>query len=501
MGALEGLLYGLAVAAQPQNLLAALAGALAGTTIGVLPGLGPVAGVALVLPLTFALDPATGLIMMAGIFYGSMYGGSTTAILLNIPGESASVVTAIDGFRLTRKGRAGAVLAIVAVGSFVGGTLAVVGVMLAAPVLASTALLFGPAEFLALTAGGLIVLSRISGGSLAAAGFSCALGVLLGTVGQETVTGLNRFTFGYLELTEGIDLVPVVVGLYGVAEILQLVETALRRPDPVRIRLRDLFPTAAEWRRAVPPWLRGTALGFGFGLIPGPAATLSSFAAYRLEQAVSRNRQEIGQGAIEGVAGPEAANNAAATSALVPLLSLGLPFTPIGALMISAMMVQGVQPGPLLIQQHPAIFWGLIASIYIGNVMLLVLNLPLVGLWVWLLRIPVWLFVPLLLVVACIGAYSVHNSMLALWVLLAAGLVGYAFQKLDVPLAPLVVGLILGPDIEKHFREGMILAQGDLTYFLQGSIAPAVWAVVLLIALAGLLRRRQPRTEPEPEAL
>jgi putative tricarboxylic transport membrane protein len=499
MGALEGLLYGLGVATLPHNLLAALAGALAGTAIGVLPGLGPVAGVALVLPLTFALEPTTGLIMMAGIFYGSMYGGSTTAILLNIPGESASVVTAIDGYRLTRKGRAGAVLAVVAVGSFVGGTLAVIGVMLAAPLLASAALLFGPSEFLALTAGGLIVLARISGGSFAAAGFACMLGVLLGTVGQEMVTGLNRFTFGNLELTEGINLVPVVVGLYGVAEILRLAEAALRQPEPVRVRLRDLFPSGEEWRRAVPSWLRGTALGFGFGLIPGPAATLSSFAAYRVEQAVSRHRAEIGQGAIEGVAGPEAANNAAATSALVPLLSLGLPFTPIAALMISAMMVQGVQPGPLLIQQHPQIFWGLIASIYIGNVMLLVLNLPLVGLWVWLLRIPVWLFVPLLLVIACIGAYSVSNSMLALWVLLGAGMLGYLFQKLEIPLAPLVVGLILGPNIEKHFREGMILAQGDLLYFLEGPISPTIWALAVLVSLAGLLRRR--RTQPVPDAL
>lgn len=495
MGALEGLIFGLSVAVQPQNLVAALAGALAGTAIGVLPGLGPVAGVALVLPLTFAFDPTTGLIMMAGIFYGSMYGGSTTAILMNIPGESASVVTAIDGYKLTKKGRAGAVLAIVAVGSFVGATLAIVGVLVAAPVLASVALLFGPAEFFALTAGGLLVLSRISGGSFAAAGFSCLLGVALGTVGQEAVTGQNRYTFGVLELTEGIGLVPVVVGLYGIAEILNLVETSLRRPELVKVRFRELFPRRDEWARAVPPWLRGTGVGFFFGLIPGPAATLSSFASYRLEQAVSRHRAEIGHGAIEGAAGPETANNAAATSALVPLLSLGLPFTPIGALMISAMMVQGVQPGPLLVQQHPDIFWGLIASLYIGNVMLLVLNLPLVGVWVSLLRIPVWFFVPMLLIVASIGAYSVHNSMLDLWVLLGAGLVGYAFNKCRIPLAPLVVGLILGPEVEKHLREGLFLSQGDPFYFLEGPIAPAVWGVALLVAVVGALRRRG---RPEP---
>jgi len=398
MNSLQGLLYGLSVAATPANLLAAFAGAFAGTAIGVLPGLGPVAGVALILPLTFSLDPTAGLIMMAGIFYGSMYGGSTTAILLNIPGESASVVTAIDGYQLARKGRAGATLTIVAVGSFVGGTLAVIGVMMFSSLLANVAILFGPAEFFALTAGGLVVMSRISGGTLASALLPMTLGLMLGTVGQEAVTGETRFTLGLPELAEGVSLVPVVVGLYGFAELMLLIEDrvhAAARPESVR--MRQLLPTRTEWKRAVPSWLRGTFLGFLFGLVPGPAATLASFASYRLEKATSKYAAEIGSGAIEGVAGPEAANNSAATASLVPLLALGIPFTPIAALMISAMLVQGIQPGPLLITQHPEIFWGLIASAYIGNVMLLLLNIPMVGVWVSLLRIPHYLFIPLLL--------------------------------------------------------------------------------------------------------
>ena len=389
MNSLQGLLYGLSIAATPANLLAAFAGAFAGTAIGVLPGLGPVAGVALILPLTFSLDPTAGLIMMAGIFYGSMYGGSTTAILLNIPGESASVVTAIDGYQLAKKGRAGATLTIVAVGSFVGGTLAVIGVMMFSSLLANVAILFGPAEFFALTAGGLVVMSRISGGTLASALLPMTLGLMLGTVGQEAVTGETRFTFGLPELAEGVSLVPVVVGLYGFAELMLLIEDRVHAAaKPESVSMRQLLPTRSEWKRAVPSWLRGTFLGFLFGLVPGPAATLASFAAYRLEKATSKHAAEIGSGAIEGVAGPEAANNSAATASLVPLLALGIPFTPIAALMISAMLVQGIQPGPLLITQHPEIFWGLIASAYIGNVMLLLLNIPMVGVWVSLLQDP-----------------------------------------------------------------------------------------------------------------
>jgi putative tricarboxylic transport membrane protein len=492
MDSLHGLIYGLGVAITPANLLAAFAGAFAGTAIGVLPGLGPVAGVALILPMTFSLDPTAGLIMMAGIFYGSMYGGSTTAILLNIPGESASVVTAIDGYQLAKKGRAGATLTIVAVGSFVGGTIAVVGVMLFSSVLSKVAILFGPAEFFALTAGGLIVMSRISGGTLASALLPMTLGLLLGTIGQEAVTGETRFTFDIPDLAEGVSLVPIVVGLYGFSELMLLIEDKLSAANaPQKVTMRELLPTREEWKRAVPSWLRGTGLGFLFGLVPGPAATLSSFAAYRLEKATSKYASEIGTGAIEGVAGPEAANNSAATASLVPLLALGIPFTPIAALMISAMLVQGIQPGPLLMTQHPDIFWGLIASAYIGNVMLLLLNIPMVGVWVSLLRIPHYLFIPMLLVLSVIGAYSVRNSMFDVWVLLASGVVGYILNKTRFQLAPLVVGLILGPNIEKHFREGLFLSQGDLSIFWESPIALIVWALVAIILIAGFIARRR----------
>jgi putative tricarboxylic transport membrane protein len=492
MNAFEGLIYGLGIAMTPGNLLAAFAGAFAGTAIGVLPGLGPVAGVALILPLTFQLDPTAGLIMMAGIFYGSMYGGSTTAILLNIPGESASVVTAIDGYKLARMGRAGATLTIVAVGSFVGGTLAVIGVMLFSSALAKVAILFGPADFFALTFGGMMVMVRISGGTLASSLLPMAIGLALGTIGQEAVTGETRYTFGVLHLAEGVSLVPIVVGLYGLAELMLLIEDkahAAARPESVK--MRDLLPTKTEWKRAVPPWLRGTGVGFLFGLVPGPAATLSSFASYRLEKAVSKHRDEIGTGAIEGVAGPEAANNSAATASLVPLLALGIPFTPIAALMISAMLVQGVQPGPLLITQKPEIFWGLIASVYIGNVMLLALNIPMIGVWVSLLRIPHYLFLPMLLVLSVIGAYSVRNSIFDVWVLLGAGILGYIFNKLRFQLAPLVVGLILGPNIEKHFRETLFLSQGDLWAFVETPIAITCWVAVAAILLLGFVASRR----------
>jgi putative tricarboxylic transport membrane protein len=486
MNSLEGLIYGLGIAMTPANLLAAFAGAFAGTAIGVLPGLGPVAGVALILPLTFSLDPTAGLIMMAGIFYGSMYGGSTTAILLNIPGESASVVTAIDGYQLSRKGRAGATLTIVAVGSFVGGTLAVLGVMLFSAALAKVA------DFFALTAGGMLVMARISGGTVASSLLPMAIGLALGTIGQEAVTGETRYTFGVLHLAEGISLVPVVVGLYGLAELMLLIEDkAHAAARPASVTMRELLPTKTEWKRSVPSWLRGTGLGFLFGLIPGPAATIASFASYRLEKAVSKHRDEIGTGAIEGVAGPEAANNSAATASLVPLLALGIPFTPIAALMISAMLVQGVQPGPLLMTQKPEIFWGLIASVYVGNIMLLALNIPMIGVWVSLLRIPHYLFLPILLVLSVIGAYSVRNSIFDIWVLLGAGVLGYIFNKLRFQLAPLVVGLILGPNIEKHFRETLFLSQGDVWAFVDSPIAITVWAIAIAIMIAGYLARRR----------
>ena len=483
MDAINGFLYGLGVALTFNNLLAALAGALAGTLIGVLPGLGPTAGIAMILPLSYSLDPTSGLIMMAGMFYGAMYGGSTTAILVNMPGESASVITCIDGYKLTKKGRAGAVLTIVAAGSFVGGVLSVVGVMLFAPALAQLGLLFGPAEFFALTAGGLLLFSRISGGSLAAGIFPMAVGLMLSTVGQELVTGQDRFTFGISDLTLGVELVALVVGLYGITEIMSVVAGLQKQVKPLPVRLRDMFPTREEWKRSVAPYGRGTLLGFIFGLLPGPSATMASFASYRLEKGVSKHKDELGEGAIEGVAGPETANNAAATSSMVPLLALGIPFGSVTALMLAAMMVHGVQPGPMMITQHPEVFWGVIASMLIGNAMLLILNVPLISLWVSLLRVPNHIFLPIILMVATIGCYSVRNSMVDVYMLLLVAFVGYGLTKLNFQLAPMVVGVVLGPLIEKHLREGLFMSLGDISVFYTSPLAVGIWALVILVLL------------------
>jgi putative tricarboxylic transport membrane protein len=481
MDPISGLLHGLGVVFTFQNLLAAFFGALAGTALGVLPGLGPVAGVAILLPITFTFPPTAGLIMMAGIYYGAQYGGSTTAILVNMPGESSSVVTCIDGYKLTKRGRAGGVLSIVAIGSFIGGTVSVIGVMLFSPALAQLGILFGPAEFFALTAGGLLLLARISGGSFAAGILPMALGMVLSTVGEEAVTAMNRFTFGFNDLSQGFDLVPLVVGLYGITEIMFLVERLKSQPLPVPVRLRDMLPTREEMRRSWAPYGRGTIVGFIFGLLPGPSATLSSFASYRLEKGVSKYRDEIGEGAIEGVAGPETANNAAATSSMVPLLSLGMPFGAITALMMAAMMVYGVQPGPLLMTDHPEIFWGVIASMLIGNVMLLALNIPMISVWVSLLRIPSHILLTMILLVAVIGSFSVRNSILDVYILLFIGLIGYVFRKLDFQLAPLVVGVVLGPLIEKHMREALFMSRGDLLVYVSSPIAIGIWILVILI--------------------
>jgi putative tricarboxylic transport membrane protein len=498
---LEGLQLGFETALAFELLFAALLGALLGTLIGVLPGLGPVAGAALVLPMTFSLSPAAGLTVIAAVYAGSMYGGSTTSVLMNIPGEAASVVAAIDGYEMTKKGRAGAALSIMAVGSFIAGTVSLVLVSFFAPVVSRSALAFGPAESLALTAGGLLLLARLSGGSAASGLLPMALGLLLGTIGQEAVSGSYRYVYGADALVLGISLVPVAVGLFGISEIVIALQNRVRGGRPPKApAMRELMPTRQEWKRSFAPWGRGSLLGFGFGLLPGPSGTLSSFAAYRLEKAVSKNRKELGTGAVEGIAGPEAANNAASISSLVPVLSLGIPFSATLAVMISAMMIQGVPPGPLLISQNPEVFWGVIAAMYIANVMLLVLNLPLVGVWVSILRIPQSYLMPGIVIVSVIGAYSVRNSMLDVYVLLGAAVVGYVMRKLGLSLASLVVGLVLGPLIEKHLREGLFLSNGDATYFVSTPISLTIWVLVLLVVLGSatakhLRRNSGPRAD------
>ncbi|MBF8185011.1 tripartite tricarboxylate transporter permease [Nonomuraea sp. K274] len=485
MNPVEGLIFGLESALTPELLLAALVGALAGTVIGVLPGLGPVAGAALVLPLTFSMSPIVGIVMIAAIYVGSMYGGSTTAVLLNMPGEAASVMTAVDGHAMAKKGRAGAALSVMAIGSFIAGAIGVILVTFFSPLLSGVGLLFGPAEYLALVAGGLLALARVSGGSPASGFLPMIVGVMLGTLGQEAITSTFRYTLNVPEMALGIDLVPVGIGLFGIAELLLLVENPSRSARPTSVRLRELMPTRAEWRDAVPAWGRGSAVGFLFGLLPGPSATLSSFASYRLEKSVARNRANLGSGAVEGVAGPEAANNAAAVGGLVPLLSLGMPFSATFALVISAMEVQGIEPGPLLIEDNPEIFWSLIGTMFVANMMLLVLNLPLVSVWVQLLRIPKQLLFPAIVVIAAIGCYSVRNSLLDVYTLAAMGAVGYLLRKLSFTLAPFVLGLVLGPLVEKHLREGLFLSRGDFGYFVQRPIAAALWLLVAVVLFGG----------------
>ena len=483
MGALEGILFGLEVALTPENLLAALIGALAGTLVGLLPGLGPIAGASILLPLTFTMSPTAGVIMLAGIYYGVMYGGSTTAVLLNIPGEAPSVVASFDGYEMTKQGRAGPALGIIAFGSFIAGTLSVVGVTLFAPALSRVALQFGPAEFFALTAGGLLLLSRLLGGSMASGLVPMIMGVAFATVGEEAVTGSYRFTFGYLEMARGINIVPVAIGMFGLTELIIMSEQVGRRPTVESLKFRDLLPSKNDWKRAAAPYARGGLLGFGMGLLPGPSTTMATFLSYRLEKAVSRNRKEIGKGAVEGIAGPEAANNAAATSSMVPVLALGIPFSATLALILAALIAQGITPGPLIMTQFPEIFWGVIASMYIGNVILLALNLPAIRLWVALLKVPTHVLIPLVLFIAVFGAYSARGNMLDVYVALSLGVIGYVFRKLDFQPAPLLVGIILGPLMEKHLREGLFLSNGDPSFFWGSGLAMTIWGV----AIAGIV--------------
>jgi putative tricarboxylic transport membrane protein len=462
MGPLEGLVYGFSVALTPTNLFACFVGVLVGTIVGILPGIGPVGAMALLLPSTFALQPATALIMLAGIYYGAMYGGSTTSILVNVPGEAGSVVTAIDGYQMTKKGRAGAALAVAAVGSFIAGSLGVVGIVLASSWLADQALRFGPPEYFAMAVAGLLLLSRLSGGSVMHAFIMVAIGLALGTVGMDSISAVRRFTFGSTQLSQGIELVPVIMGLYGVAEVMLIAEAGLKRAHIAAVRLRELLPTRAEWMQSGWPIARGSVVGFLAGLIPGPSTVLATFISYTLERKVSRTPERFGQGAIEGVAGPEAANNGATAGAMVPLLSLGIPFSPATAILLGALIITGIQPGPLLISQRPEVFWGVVASMYVGNFILLILNLPLVGLFVSVLRMPQHVLATLVLLLCLVGAYSLNNSQLDLWVLVVFGLFGYGLRKLAIDPSPLIVAMVLGPLMEKTLRQALFMERGNV---------------------------------------
>jgi putative tricarboxylic transport membrane protein len=483
---LQNLYLGFSVALAPNVLLYAFVGCVVGTLVGVLPGVGPLAGISLLLPVSFGLNATSAIVLLAGIYYGAMYGGSTTSILMRIPGEAASVMTCIDGYAMTRKGRAGPALAIAAAGSYIAGTISIVALMFLAPPLASFALRFGPPEYFSLLLLGLLALAYMSGGSMLKSLAMAALGLLIGMIGIDPMTGFSRFSFGMVELGDGIGVVPVAVGLFGLSEIL-LTAGQPKTSEVVKPRLSELLPSRAEWRASLWPIGRGTVLGFLVGIIPGSAHILSSFISYAVERRLSKQPERFGQGAIEGVAGPESANNSATSGAFVPMLALGVPSGPIPAVMIAAMMVHGIAPGPLLISQQPELFWGFIASMYVGNLVLLILNLPLVGIFVNLLRIPYPLLYPAILIFCVLGVYAVSGSVVDVGIMTVMGGLGYLLRKFDFETAPVVLGLVLAPMMEMSFRQSLSMSSGSYQIFVVRPIALALISVGVALLLLNMI--------------
>ncbi len=479
------LMLGFSVAFQPQVLVYAFAGCIIGTLVGMMPGLGPLAGISLLLPATFGLNPIVAIVLLAGVYYGAMYGGSTTSILMRIPGEAASVMTCVDGYEMTKNGRAGPALAIAAIGSFFAGTVGVIGLMLLAPTLATFALRFGPPEYTALLLMGLFVLAYMSGGSMLKTLAMAIFGLLLGMIGIDIMSGYTRFSFGIVELGDGVGIVSVAVGLFGISEIL-LTAGNQDTPKVQKPTLRELIPSKEEFRLSAGPIVRGSFLGFMIGIIPGSAHIISSFVSYGIERRMSKHPERFGNGAIEGVAGPESANNAAATGAFVPMLALGIPTSPVTAVMIAAIMIHGISPGPTLIQEQPELFWGFVASMYVGNLVLLILNLPMVGLFVNLLRIPYAYMYPCILAFCIVGVYSVSNSLIDVWIMLVMGGVGYVLRKFHYDLAPVALGLVLGPMLELSIRQSLALSGGEYAIFLERPIALTMFGLGVLLLLLAL---------------
>ena len=473
---LFSLVHGFSVALQLDNLWYAFLGCLVGTLVGVLPGIGPLSGISILLPVTFGFNATQAIIMLAGIYYGSQYGGSTTSILMRIPGEASSVMTCIDGYAMARKGRAGAALCIAAVGSWIGGTFGVIVLTVVAPPLATLALRFGPPEYTALLVLGLIFLAYMSSSSLIRTLLMACLGLLLGTIGIDNMTGHFRYSFNLNELGDGIGIVPVAVGLFGLGEILST-PSASAVDEIISPRLRDLLPTAHEWKQSAMPITRGTLLGFIIGIIPGSAHIISSFLSYALEKRVSKHPEEFGKGAVAGVAGPETANNAASTGAFVPMLALGIPTSPITAVLIGALMLHGISVGPTLVNEQPDVFWGFVASMYVGNLMLLALNLPLVSVFVTVLRIPYAYLYPLIIMFCIIGVYEVNNSVVDVWIMLIMGILGYALRKFEFDPAPLVLGLVISPILEQSLRQSLIMSNGNYLIFFSRPISAGLMMV------------------------
>ena len=494
METLSALLAGFGVALQPLNLLWGFIGVTLGTAVGVLPGVGPALTVAMLLPLTVKLDPTGALIMFAGIYYGAMFGGSTTTILLNTPGESASIATALEGNRMAKSGRAGPALATSAIGSFVAGSIATVLLTLVAPVVVDIALKFGPAEYFALMVFAFTTVAAVLGESTVRGLTSLFLGLLLGLVGIDSQTGSPRFAFGVPELLDGVDVVVLAVGLFAVGEALYVASYQSRVTEQLERISGSLMMSRDDWRRSWPAWLRGTALGFPFGSIPAGGAEIPTFLSYATEKKLARHPEEFGHGAIEGVAGPEAANNAAATGTLVPLLTLGIPTSATAAILLGAFQNYGIQPGPLLFQSQAQLVWGLIASLYVGNVILLILNLPLIGIWVKVLQVPRDLLYAGILVFATLGAYSLHQSWVDLLTLYVFGLLGFAMRRWGMPVAPAVIGLILGPLAETQFRRALSISQGDASVFFTQPISATFLALTAALIVAPWAWRRLSRS-------
>ena len=490
---MRDLLNGFSVALLPANLLWGFIGTTLGTAVGVLPGIGPALTVALLLPLTYNLDPTAAIIMFAGIYYGAMYGGSTTSILLNTPGESATIVTAIDGHQMARKGRAGAALATAAIGSFIAGTLATIALSASAPLMVRLAIAFGSPEYFALMVLAFVMVTTMLGSSPLLGWLSLLLGLTLGFVGIDGLSGQARFTFGVPYLLDGIDPIIVAIGLFAVGETLWVASRGPEADELLPVR-GSLWMTGEEWARSWKPWLRGAAIGFPLGALPAGGAELPTLLSYAVEKRLSSKPEEFGRGAIEAVAGPEAANNASAAGTLVPLLTLGLPTSATAAVMLAAFQQFGLQPGPLLFAHEPALVWGVIASLYVGNIMLLILNLPLVGLWVKLLSIPrPWLYGGIL-VVSSLGAYSVHRSSGDLVVMAAIGGVGFLLRSMDAPVAPVMIGLILGPSADQHLRRTLAISQGDWSVLVTRPLSASLLLVALVVIVSGVVSRNRIKT-------
>lgn len=490
MDTFSNIIYGFSVALQPTNLLFCFIGVFLGTLIGVLPGIGPVGALSILLPITYYLNPVTSIIMMAGIFIGTQYGGSTTSILVNIPGEASSVATCFDGYAMCRKGRAGPALGISAFGSFIAGTLSVFGLAVFSSALARFGLRFGPPEFFSLMILALTMVSYLARGSMIKALIMAAWGLLLSSVGKDLVTGKDRFVFGIPFFLDGINLIPILMGLFGISEVVSNMEVSIKREVFVK-RIGGLFPDARDWKDSIGAIFRGGFVGFFLGAVPGVGTIIPTFLAYGIEKKISKTPERFGEGMIQGVAAPEAANNAAAQASFIPLFSLGIPSTAVMAILMSALMIHGLQPSPLMIQNNPDLFWGVVSSMYIGNVMLLILNLPLIPLWVQILRVPYSLLFPLILIFSTVGSYAIRNNVGDLIVMIAFGFIGYLIKKLKFEPAPLILAFILGPLIEVAFRQSLTISRGNLAIFLTRPMSLILLTITIILLGSSLLFKRK----------